>query len=97
MTFLPRFGWPYQRFFSGSAVSKDAKLKTQLKEFKDDFKYELRSELHNLFEQYFGNLTPAATNTIAQVKDKGILGGAPLRFAPKDPLRVLIDFQTKSL
>ncbi|KAG8503005.1 hypothetical protein CXB51_001018 [Gossypium anomalum] len=71
------------------------KLETQLKEFKDDFKGVLRSELHNLFEQYLENLTPAASNPVAQVKGKRILGGLPLGFPLKEPLEAPFGFQAK--
>ncbi|KAH1121481.1 hypothetical protein J1N35_004641 [Gossypium stocksii] len=79
----------------GELSKWDVKLETRLKEFKDDFKSELRFELHNLFEQYLGNLTLTTSNTVAQVKGKKILGGPPPRFPLKEPLEVSLGFRAK--
>ncbi|KAH1090549.1 hypothetical protein J1N35_017806 [Gossypium stocksii] len=47
---------------------------------------QLRFELHNLFGQYLGNPTPAASNAVAPTKGKGTLGADPPEFTPKNPL-----------
>ncbi|KAH1055374.1 hypothetical protein J1N35_033439 [Gossypium stocksii] len=55
----------------------DTKMETRLQVFKEEFK----GELHSLFGQYLGHSNPA---TGATAKRKGVLGGPPPGFAPKD-------------
>lgn len=63
----------------------DARFETQLKGFKDEFKGEirsemhtLRSEIHGLFEQYFGSPVAVSSATAPSIdKGKGIMGSTP--------------------
>ncbi|TYH34019.1 hypothetical protein ES332_D13G099500v1 [Gossypium tomentosum] len=71
----------------------DVRLETYLQGFKNDFKGEikpelqtLRSELHGLFEQYFGSLI-VPSNVATQDRGKGVMGSRPPPpgFPPKSP------------
>ncbi|KAH1106436.1 hypothetical protein J1N35_010204 [Gossypium stocksii] len=66
----------------------DIKIDLRLKDFHGNIKGEIRSELHSLFEQYFG-LSPSASAVGATRVDKGkgILGGHPSR-ASKEHLAI---------
>lgn len=67
--------------FSQMDSKIDARLETRLKGFKEEFKgeirskmYTLRSEVHGLFEQYFGSLEVATSATTTSDKGKGVIG-----------------------
>lgn len=78
-----------QREFSQLNGKKDARLETRLQCFKDYFKAEIGSELHGLFEKYFGS--PIVSNNVA-TQDKGerVMGSRPPPhgFPPKGPIKV---------
>ncbi|MBA0859949.1 hypothetical protein Goshw_012363, partial [Gossypium schwendimanii] len=56
-------------------VRLDAKMNTKFQEFNDEF----RGDLQTLLGQYFGQPTTGVTG-----KRKGVMGGAPPGFAPKE-------------
>ncbi|KAH1107383.1 hypothetical protein J1N35_011151 [Gossypium stocksii] len=64
----------------------DTKIDTRLKDFRENLKGEIRTERRSLFEQYFGQQASTSVAGGAQDKGKGILGGTPPRFPPKEPL-----------
>ncbi|KAH1046829.1 hypothetical protein J1N35_037613 [Gossypium stocksii] len=66
----------------------DASIDACLKDFQEGIKTkihsEVRSELHSLFEQYFGETPPPTVTGLVSNKAKGILRGPPLGFLVKE-------------
>ncbi|MBA0655615.1 hypothetical protein Goklo_008082 [Gossypium klotzschianum] len=80
-------------------IKLDTKLESRFKDLRDEFKGEIRSELHSLFEQYFGQSATSAHGMV-QDRGKGILGTPPLGFHPRtvylSPVAYLGHFDTYS-
>lgn len=62
----------------------DKHLDGRFKELKDEFHSELKVELQGLFEQYLGKVIGSASTGQSPDIGKGILGGPPLGFPPKE-------------
>ncbi|KAH1074453.1 hypothetical protein J1N35_026781 [Gossypium stocksii] len=54
----------------------------------DTIKCEIRSELHSLFEKYFGHSSSTSTIGVGVDKGKGILGSPHFGFSPKEQLAI---------
>ncbi|TYI61662.1 hypothetical protein E1A91_D10G189100v1 [Gossypium mustelinum] len=65
------------------------KLDSCFKEFREDFKgeiqWEIRAEMHSIFEQYFGLPSTIIHGGVSN-RGKGLLGAPPPGFPPKDSL-----------
>lgn len=57
-----------------------------MKDLKDDFRGKIKLELQGLFEQYLSHPNGSSSAEDSLDKGKGILGGPPPRFPPKETL-----------
>ncbi|KAH1046427.1 hypothetical protein J1N35_037211 [Gossypium stocksii] len=78
--------------FTQLDVRIDVRLKDLQERIKSEFHSKvrsgLRSEIHSLLKQYFGQTLPTAVTGLVSNKGKGILGGFPLNFSTNEHLVV---------
>ncbi|KAH1055411.1 hypothetical protein J1N35_033476 [Gossypium stocksii] len=67
-------------------VEIDSKINSWLKDFNDTIKDEICTELHSLFEQYFGQNSSSTVVETSLDKGKGILRSPPSRIPSKEHL-----------
>ncbi|KAK5826226.1 hypothetical protein ES288_A06G181100v1 [Gossypium darwinii] len=63
----------------------DAKMDARFKDFHEEFKVDMQSQLYSLLEQFLGQPQATSATSSGPNKGKGILGEPPLAF----PLRSL--------
>ncbi|KAK5840355.1 hypothetical protein PVK06_009252 [Gossypium arboreum] len=63
----------------------DARMESRFKEFHENVKVGIHIELQKFFEQRIGHATPPTQGQTSD-KGKGVLGGTPPRFPPKESL-----------